>query len=158
MLQVNLPKVVLPLSIIAANTFKFLIVLGLLLIFLLLYDRSPSWTWFYVPLLLLIQGLFICGTTILLAAVVPLLPDIHSILQNGIMLLFLMSGIFFDIETIPGTAGLVFHLDPMAVVITAWRDILMYGKHPDWAWMGYVVAIGLVSLCAGFWLTRRYEK
>src|SRR5690625_4640206 len=111
MLQVSLPKVVLPLSIIAANTFKFLIILVLLLVFLLLYERSLSWSWCYLPLLLLCQGLFICGTTILLAALVPFLPDIQSLLQNGIMLLFLMSGIFFDIETIGGLPGLIFHLD-----------------------------------------------
>lgn len=158
MLQVNLPKVVLPLSIIAANTFKFLIILGLFLVFLLLYERSVGWTWFYVPLMLVCQGLFVCGTTIMLAALVPVLPDIQSILQNGIMLLFLMSGIFFDIETIGGVPGLIFHLDPMADVITAWRDILVYGTSPDWGWLSYVVAIGLVSLVIGLRLIKRYEQ
>jgi lipopolysaccharide transport system permease protein len=158
MLQVNLPKIVLPLSIIAANTFKFLITLMLLFIFLIGFGYYPTLSWLYVFPIFICQGIFIIGSTILLASLMPLLPDINSIMQNFILFMFFMSGIFFDISTKTGLVRKLFNINPMADILTAWRDALLHGQAPTWPWLGYVIILGVIFLLVGLKLMAHYEQ
>jgi lipopolysaccharide transport system permease protein len=85
---VYLPKIVFPLTNIAVNTFKFLIVIFLFLIFLIFTDIQPSLTWMLLPVLILTQLLLIMSVTCLLAALTPFFPDLRAILDNILLMLF----------------------------------------------------------------------
>jgi lipopolysaccharide transport system permease protein len=91
---VYLPKIVFPLTNIAVNTFKFLIVIFLFLIFLIFTDIQPSLTWMLLPVLILTQLLLIMSVTCLLAALMPFFPDLRAILDNILLMLFFLSGVF----------------------------------------------------------------
>lgn len=158
MAQVYLPKQFFALVVIFRNTVKFALTLVLLLAFLLLFSDPTFQTWVALPLLLFLQLLLITGVGLLLSAIVPLWPDLKMVVDNGLMLMFFLSGIFFDISRVEGLAGDVLRLNPMAIFVLEYRKCLLRGEWPDAI---QLVAIGLVSiivLLLGVKLLKRFDQ
>lgn len=143
--RVRIPKMVLPCSIILANAFKFLIILALLLIFLLLTGSQLHITWLAIFPLLICQLLFTIAAASLLAAVIPFFPDLIVFVQNGIMLLLFLSGIFFDIKELSEKAQLYLYMNPIATLITGYRQAILDGVWPDWGSIGLVFIFSLLG-------------
>lgn len=155
--QVYLPKIVFPLTNIAVNAFKFLFILILLLVFLQFTDNKPSWPWVLLPILVLVQLLLITAITCLLAAIMPFFPDLKVILNNILMMLFFLSGIFFDINTLPASIQKYLILNPMAAIITNYRFLLLNGVPPDWQQLFMIILFSCMILLLAIWLFRRYD-
>jgi lipopolysaccharide transport system permease protein len=158
MMQVNITKVFFPLEVFLRDAFKHLFVVGLLLLFLVAYPTPIHITWIALPLLLITQGLLVLGISILCAALVPFLPDLKFIISTGMTLIFFGSGIFFNIESVvlPEHRGILY-LNPMAGLISAYRDILIHGQWPDWIYLLKVFLAGLLTVWGSVALVRRYD-
>jgi lipopolysaccharide transport system permease protein len=156
--QVYLPKIIFPLTIIAINTFKFLIILILFLFFLQFTSIKPSLTWVLLPVPLVVQLLLITAITSLLAAIMPFFPDFRFILDNVLMMMLFLSGIFFDIAKMPLAIQKYFYLNPMAVLIIMYRKILIDGVLPNWQHLLGVMLFSLMVLFLAIWLFRRFDK
>lgn len=156
--QVYLPKIVFPFTAIATNTFKFLIILSLLLIFLQITSTRPSWAWFLLPVLIFTQMLLIAAVTCLLAAIMPFFPDLRVILDNILMMFFFLSGIFFDISRMPESIQGYFWLNPMATLIGMYRKLLLEGVAPDWQQLALVTAFSVLIMLLAVWLFQRFDR
>lgn len=142
MRQVYVPKIIFPLVVILTDLVKFGIVLMLLLIYLWLAGFSIGWPYLALPVLLLTQFLLIVGLTLLVAAFVPFAPDLRYLVEHSLQILFYFSGIFFSGSTIPKNYQTYFYLNPMASIIEAYRDILMYQRWPNWLALILVAVLG----------------
>ena len=129
--QVFIPKAVFPLVVILTDLFKFAVVLVILLIFLWLYGFGVNIAYLAFPFVIFVQLILITGFTFLLAGVVPFFPDFKILANHILQLLFYVSGIFFSSEIIPDKYLFYFYFNPMANIIEAYREILMYGHFPD---------------------------
>jgi lipopolysaccharide transport system permease protein len=158
MQQVYVPKIVFPTVTVVTNTVKFLFVLAPLIAFLLLNGIVPGVTWLALPVLLAIQLLFVVASTWFISAIVPFLPDIRVIMDSGLTLLFFMSGIFFDIASLPARLAAYLRLNPMAVLIESYRKVLIKGVWPDWGMLGIVVLTSVIILLISLRLHLRYDR
>jgi len=158
MQQVYVPKIVFPTVTVVTNTVKFLVVLAILLVFLLFYGVVPGMTWLILPVLLGIQLLFIVAFTWLISAIVPFIPDIRVIIDSGLTLLFFMSGIFFDLESLPSQLADYLRLNPMAILIESYRKTLVQGVSPDWYILSAVAVFSIIVLIVGFRLHMRFDR
>ena len=156
--QVYVPKYLFPLIQILSNTFKFLIVLILLLVFLLATGKKPGLTWLAIIPVFLTQLIFIIAIGFLLAAVIPFVQDLKQVVDNLLMLMMFMSGIFFNAEHIPDSMRFAFELNPMAVLIGAYRAILLDGQWPNWGHLGYSLLVSLPLLLIAGMIFRRFER
>lgn len=149
MQQVYVPKVIFPLVVILTDLVKFGLVLALLLIYLWVAGFGIGWTYLALPVLLLTQFVLIVGLTLVVAAFVPFVPDLKHLVEHSLQILFYFSGIFFSGSTIPEKYQTYFYLNPMANVIEAYRDILMYQKWPNWLALMLTAVFGLgISILA----------
>ena len=158
MRQVYVPKFMFPATVVLANTAKFLVVFLLFMAFLILYGISPSWLWLALPLVVLIQFMLVAAFASLAAAIVPFIPDFKLLIDNGLTLLFFLSGIFFDVSTLPASVQPYFYLNPMVTIIDAYRDILLAGSWPN---VGALASVGFVSvivLACAYWVMQRYDR
>lgn len=131
--QVYLPKVVFPIIALITSTLRFSIVLAVFLIFLWSNGVPITSAWFSdLPLLLLLQLSLMMGVGMIFAAVIPFVPDIKFLLDNGMMLLFFISGIFFRFESVPEQMRVYFDLNPVAILIHNYREVLITGGQADW--------------------------
>ena len=155
MQQVYLPKAILPLVVILTDLVKFGVVLGLMLIYLWSAGFGVGWSYLALPALLLSHFLLILGLTLLVAAIVPFVPDLRFLVEHLLQIVFYMSGIFFSGATIPERYQPYFYLNPMANIIEAYRDILLHHTWPNWSALAIVAALGFgISLLAYEFLTR----
>ncbi len=159
MQQVYLPKVVFPLVLVVVNTFKFGVALGFLLLFLTLNPDSTVYaTWFAMPVLILMQLLLIVSLTILVAAIVPFIPDLKLLLDNLLMLMFFLSGIFFRFQEMSPEMQRLLRFNPMLLLIEAYRAVLLNDSMPDWKPLLGITGISILCLCAGVMLFRKYDR
>lgn len=156
--QIYLPKSLLGLIQIFSNTFKFLIVLVLFLAFLMIAGRHPTLPWLALPLVMVAQLYLIIGVGLLLGAIIPFAQDLRQVVDNLLMLLMFMSGIFFNLDQVPQNMREIFELNPILLVIQAYRDILLKGQWPDLADLGYVVLVTTPLLVIALLIYRRFER
>ncbi|MBI1733473.1 MAG: ABC transporter permease [Gammaproteobacteria bacterium] len=157
--QVYLPKIVLPLVTVVSNTVKSSVIMLLLLVLLVVpFGKSPTATWLFIPVLLVMEFLLIAGAAVLVASLVPFAQDLRLLLDNALMMLFFMSGIFFDINKMPDTARQVLGFNPMAVVIDAYRSVLLRDTLPETSGLLIVLAAAALSMAAGAAILARFDR
>ncbi len=158
MSQVHVPKLIFPLVTVFSNTLKFFIILVILLVFLLFYGIWPTETWLALPLLLAIQFLLVTSFSCIMALVVPFFPDLNILIANGMTMLMFMSGVFFSIDSLEPGIQEWLYLNPMAIMIESYRNILLNGQWPDWSLLGGVVAGSAVLMALAVWMARRFDR
>ncbi len=158
MLQVYLPKYLFPAIVLVTNTLKFLIVFGLLLLYLATVEGAWGWSWAALPVLLAIQFLLIMACASLLSVVVPFLPDLKILIDNGLTLMFFMSGIFYDLARLPEQIRFYFYFNPMWTLHEAYRDVLIQGVWPNWQALAAILVVSLLGIAAALYLLARYDR
>lgn len=158
MSQVYVPKYIFPSVVLLSTTIKFLVILLIFMLFLVIYGISPSVTWVSLLAIIAIQFLFTAAVSGLVASMVPIVPDIKLILDNVLMLLFFLSGVFFDISVAPEQIQFYLMLNPVAVIIDAYRAVLLDGEWPDVQNLAVVLSLTVVALlCVGM-IFKRYDR
>jgi len=156
--QIYVPKYVFVWVSVITNFMRFIVVLALLLVFLLVYGAQPSLAWLGLVPVVLVQGLLVFGVAGIFAALVPFAEDLRILVNNGLTLMFFLSGIFFDISKAPESMMPYLYMNPMVSLIDAYRDVLLKGVWPDWGGLFLVGCFsGLLSLIA-FYLLRRFDR
>jgi homopolymeric O-antigen transport system permease protein len=156
-MQVYLPKYVLPGMVMVTNGIKFLIILSLLLLAVSL-TRGSSPAWLALPVVVFTEMLLALALSTLAAAIVPLLPDLDLVITNGLIVMMFMSGIFSDVDHLPPPLAHALALNPMVHVIRAFRTVLLEKRWPDWMALGGVALFSLLVYAMALALMRRYDR
>jgi lipopolysaccharide transport system permease protein len=160
--QVRLPLQVFPSVQILADTVKFLCILALLLIVLWCSGYPPNITYLALLPVLLVEMIFVAAATYVIAAIVPLVPDLRFVIDQLLQVLMFLSGIVFSLADMPASLRSWFELNPIVELVDAGRGILIHARWPDWFALGRVALISLVLYGFGTLLitrlTPRYVK
>jgi lipopolysaccharide transport system permease protein len=160
--QVKLPLQVFPSVQILADTVKFLCILAILLVVLWSTGYPPNIAYVALVPVLLVELIFVAACTYVVAAVVPLVPDLRFIIEQVLQVLMFLSGIVFSLDGLPPALRRWFELNPIVELVDAGRGILMRGEWPDWFALGRVALISLALYALGSLLitrlTPRYVK
>lgn len=156
--QVYLPKYILPWIVVITNSVKFLIILALLLLLAMSLGHGADATWLALPVLMLVELMLIAALASLTAAVVPLLPDLRLIIDNGITVLMFLSGIFYEVGSLPPRLQAGLRLNPMVPVIEGFRQVVMDHQWPKWGVLGWVVLASLLVYSMAFWVLKRHDR
>lgn len=157
MQQVYLSKLVFPLVSVLTDTFKFLVVMILVLAFVLISGFEVGVFYLALPVVLVVQFLLTLGLTILFAALTPFLPDLRIVLNNLIRLWFFLSGIFWDVKIFSDQMQYYLRLNPMTVIIESYRDILLYGSWPDLERLLLIGGVGVLLCIGAILVLHRYN-
>ena len=156
--QVYLPKYILAAITVSINTVKVLMIFPFLLIFLLASDIPLTIHWLAFPAIFLLQFMLVLSITSLLSAIVPFVPDLKYLIENGLLLLMFLSGVFFNIADFSPSVKVILYLNPMALLIKNYREVLLYGHWPSIFDMVYVfcwaVFIGLLA----YWALNKFDR
>jgi lipopolysaccharide transport system permease protein len=157
--QVYLPKIVLPMVTVVSNTVKASVIMALLLILLVVpFGRTPAASWLFIPALVLVEFLLIAGAAVFVASLVPFAQDLKLLLDNALVMLFFMSGIFFDINDMPDRLQQVLRYNPMAVVIDSFRSVLLRDALPPAGGMLFVLVVAAFFMIIGSVILARFDR
>lgn len=158
MLQVYLPKSVFPSIIILTDTFKFGIIFFILLSYLWLYGFPPGQAYGFLPLLLGVEFLLVTALSFLTAAITPFFPDLTIVIQHVLQVMFFVSGIFFRLDNLSPKLQFWLQFNPMAVLISAFRGILMYNTVPDIGSTLLIATGSILVINLSYILLKKFDK
>lgn len=160
--QVRLPPLVFPLIAMLSDTVKFFFIFLLLVMILWAMGYPPNAAYWALPILFLAVFLAAAGAGFVVAALVPLVPDLRFVIEQVLLVVMFLSGVIFPLDKVPEHLKWVMELNPVAVVMDDARGILMHGHLPNWIGFGKVCLIAVVLCAAGMLVVRhlapRYPK
>ena len=160
--QIYIPKYVFPVIAVLGGTARFIFVFVVLMIFLRLYGVPIRPTWAAAVPVMLVQLCLTLSLAMLVSAVTPFLPDLKVAIDNGMMLLFFISGVFFDINTASEPLRTYLLANPMAGLIREYRNVMIEGIWPDVQYLGlsllFSVIVGAMALMLLKHFDHRYGK
>lgn len=154
---IQVPKVYFPAVTTLVDTVKFGIVFLLLFLYLWASGFAPTLAYLALPLVMAVELLLLSGLALLLAGLMPLLPDLKYLAEVTLRLGFFASGILIPASLVPEQYRDLYQLNPMVNLIEAYRGILMHGDWPDWPRLVAVAIVGAALLLLAGLLIRRFE-
>jgi ABC-type polysaccharide/polyol phosphate export permease len=151
------PKSLLPGVVTCTNFLLYLCALPVLFALMAVDDLPLTRALVTLPAIWLVQGILTLGFTVLISAIGILVRDITHLMGLVMTLWFYLTPIFYDLKQVPPYLATWLALNPMAVIVSAHRDAVLYGRNPDWTELGVWAMIGLGLLAASIAMFRRLE-
>ncbi len=134
----------------------FFVNLFVLIVLLTLFGLTPSWRIIYYPLFILNLMILSLGVSLILSTVKVYLKDITQLWDLVLLLMFWINPIFFAKQKIFNMFPALLYANPLAGIIINSRDVLMYGKEPDWFLVGYNFVYAFALLGVGLLLFNKF--
>jgi len=155
-------KVVFPLELLPfTNAFASMIDkffgIGALLVVLLVFDQELYWTVLLLPLIVVLQIVFILGLTYLMAVLGTYLPDVAEIMRPIIRGMFFFTPIIWTPERLPDRLAWVVDYNPLAYLVNSYRDLILLGQLPGPQATLYFTLFSVALLAAAFALFVRLK-
>jgi lipopolysaccharide transport system permease protein len=165
--KVYFPREVLPIASVLSNGFNFLLALVVLFVALLVFQvRISPWIW-QLPIVILTQTCFILGVALFLSTLNVFYRDTMMVMDVVMLAWFFLTPVFYPIDVLPtsyqvGNVTLNIHrlmyiLNPMASLITAYRDLLYWGYHPGYDFFFRTAVTSVAILCLGYGFFLRHS-
>lgn len=156
--KVYFPRSVLPLSTVTNQLFHFLLSIPVLMLLLAAWGYYPGVQWLVgIPLLIGIQLVMLAGVVLLVASIDVFLRDLEHLVEVGLTLWFYVTPILYPLHLVQDRIGPLIHLNPMASLIQAWRDLFLENKLPSLDIWPALVFAG-VALVAGTLVFNALEE
>ncbi|MCQ1058340.1 ABC transporter permease [Photobacterium sp. ZSDE20] len=155
--QLYIPKIFFPLTHVLQDTAKQVIVFSILFVFLVFYGLEVSTTWLYIIPIFLLQSMLIVGCSLHAALIVPFIRDFSLIIPTALQFLMFCSGIFFNYKDIPEDLQGFFFINPMAVILRSYRDVLIDGTLPNFTLSLYVFILSLLLCVTAGYFYKKYD-
>jgi teichoic acid transport system permease protein len=159
--SLSFPRVLLPMSAMVAQWYKFAGLMFLALIALPLLGEMPRWSWLMMLPVIGLASLFALGIGMIAARLTVHFNDLSTLIPFITRITFYASGVFFSVDrltaALPGLAFLSW-ANPVSVYLSLARDVMISG-HPTASWMWAVGAgWGIVTLVFGFFFFWSAEE
>lgn len=155
--KILFPAEVLPTVSVLHNGVNFLLGLPIYAVF---------WLWFkptgqtlhllWLPLVILVQGIFTLGLAYLVAAITVHFRDVKDLLANLLTLWFFASPVIYSMEFISNdTLRTLLELNPMTHIIEGYHAAIFNGELIQWKRFGVTGLLAVATFLAGYWVFDR---
>jgi ABC-type polysaccharide/polyol phosphate export permease len=128
---------------------------GALLIMLLLFGRTLHPTLLYMPVIVVLQVIFILGLTYIMAVLGTFLPDVAEVMRPVIRGMFFVTPILWPPDRLPESLSWVEDYNPLAYLVNAYRDLILNGTLPGALSTLYFALFSVALFIFGFALFVR---
>jgi ABC-2 type transport system permease protein len=155
--KVAVPKEMFPLAAVAANLVNFLFSLIPLLVVILVMRVEITWAVLWVPVGVLLIGLFTLGVALALATLNVFFRDVRYFYEAGLLAWFYGTPVFYPIDVLSPRARAVLQWNPLYVLVDVFRTPIYTGLSPTPGTIvtAVVEAIGMALI--GWLVFRRYQ-
>jgi len=156
--KVVFPLEIIPVVALGAALFHSLISLGVLLVAFIFFNGFIHWTVVFLPLILLPLIILTLGISWLLAAIGVFLRDIGQTIAIVTTVLMFLSPVFYPVTAVPKEFRQLIMLNPLTFIIEQAREIIIWGRCPDWMGLGLYTVAALVVSWVGYGLFQKTRK
>ena len=155
--KVVFPVELLPFTNAVASLIDKLFGVGALLLIVLLLEQRLHWQVLLLPLIMVVQLLFILGLTYLMAVIGTYVPDMGEVLRPVIRGTFFVTPILWPPERLPENLAWIEDYNPLAYLVEAYRDLILEGTLPGGLASLYFSLFSVALFIVGFALFVRFK-
>jgi lipopolysaccharide transport system permease protein len=156
--KVVFPLEILPVIAMGATLFHSLISLGVLLTTVALFNGYLHWTAIFTPLVLLPLVIFILGLAWMLASLGVFLRDVGQTIGIFTMVMLFLSPVFYPVTALPEEFRPWLMANPLTFIIEQAREVLIWGRLPNWIGLGSYTLIAVAIAWAGYAWFQKTRK
>ncbi|MFX1296641.1 MAG: ABC transporter permease, partial [Promethearchaeota archaeon] len=154
----HLPREIFPISRVIVALINSLFDLIVLFIFMVIFGVSFQILCLFIPLLLLLETIFILGVSFILATQYVKWRDLNVIWTIVVSMLFWLVPAVYPISNVPSNYQLIYKLNPLTLLIINLRDVILYERIPSFINLLYLTLSSLFLLGFGIFLFNRGKK
>jgi ABC-type polysaccharide/polyol phosphate export systems, permease component len=148
--KIYFPREVLPVSFVISQFVNMLLTFIIIFIVVLFSGVGLNFiALLYLPAIMLIEFVLALGIAMLSSALTVYFRDLEYILGIIGMVWMYLTPVMYSQESIPKEILPIFKCNPMAPIITAYRDILYYKKTPEMNTLLEAIFMGLLVVFIG---------
>ena len=131
--KINVSKTLFPMALVQESLYRQAAVFSLLFAVLLVFGYPVNTVWFWLLPLILVNYLMIVACALIAASMVCVVRDFTKLVPLAMTFLLFTLGIFWDVHGLddPQKTEIVLVLNPLAFILDAYRQVLMYQTSPD---------------------------
>ncbi len=153
--QPGFPTAMLPNVTIASHLIHYLITLPILFGLMVVSDVAITATVLWLPLIIALQYMLTLALGYFAAYLHVTFRDTQYLLGIALMLGFFMTPILYEQSIVPDAYQPIYHVNPMADIIDAYRAVLLQGTAPDFSSLGLVAGASAIVLVISYRLFRK---
>ena len=111
-----------------------------------------------LPLIMIIELILCLGICFLVSSISVYFRDMAHMMGIMIMAWQFLTPIMYSIDAVPENLRGLFYANPMTFVSIAYRDILYYGRVPEFATLGTSLLVGIVLLVVGYLVFGKLKR
>jgi lipopolysaccharide transport system permease protein len=153
--KVVFPIETLPMVLVITAIFHAAISMGVLLLAMLFFNGHLPWTTFFFPVVLAPLVVLALGLSWILSSLGVFVRDVGQTISIFTMTLMFLSPVFYPISSVPAAFRDLLLLNPLTFIIEQSRDVLIWGKPPDWIGLfGYLCVSMLIAYAGYMWFQK----
>ncbi|MFQ5786773.1 MAG: ABC transporter permease [Thermodesulfobacteriota bacterium] len=152
--KIYFPREIFPIASILAAFVDFCIAAVIFLAILIFYKVNLTLSAFYIIPILLIQILLTLAVSLFASAVNVYYRDVKYALPFLIQLCMYLSPVIYPVSSVPDRFKSLYMLNPMAPIISGYRNVLLKGTSPDFHYIGISALVTVILL----FLSYKYFK
>lgn len=157
--QIYFPREILVLVKLGESLVDLSFVFVVTLLINLVVGVFPNINYVYLPLLLLIQLMLMMGITFFNSYLTVLVRDLQQLTTVFLQMMFYLTPVMYPIDILsPRLAELVLFLNPMASLINAYRDVMLYNRPPDFVSLYFPIVLAGVLFYSGYMFFKANER
>jgi homopolymeric O-antigen transport system permease protein len=148
--QIYFPREIIVLSALGEALVDAFFMFAAMLVIDAIVGVLPNGMFVVLPVLLLIQVAFMLGLMFIVSWLSVIVRDIPQLISVLLQILFYLSPIIYPVSIIPHRFQFLVNLNPIALLVQAYRDVIVYNRQPDWFSLVYPAALGVTLLIFGY--------
>ena len=149
--KVYFPREILVLSTLLAKTFDFFLSFLIFIILMIFFKLSFTPFILFFFLIFLIEFFFVYSLALILSSLNLYYRDVQYLFNLVITLWFYLTPVIYAVDFFPEKYRIIFQLNPMAVFIDGYRQVLLGGDFPKWS----SLLIGILSSLILFFIAKK---
>ncbi|TWT33784.1 Teichoic acid translocation permease protein TagG [Posidoniimonas corsicana] len=156
--KVYFPRILMPLSAVAAKLVDFTIAMVCLALLMAAFQHLPPWQCVFVPLLVVLMVVTAAAVSIWLTALAIQYRDIKHAMTFVVQLAMYASPVVYPTSLIPDQYRLLYAINPMVGVIEGFRAGLLGTQPMPWSLIAIGAAVASALLLTGLAYFRSKER
>lgn len=156
--RVPVPRQIFPIASVLSNCLHLIIQVGLLLFAVLVFGRGINRYWWWLPVIWVLEILFVLGLTLIFAAFNVYVRDMRYVVESANTVLFWLVPVFYSFSLIPNRFHEIYQWNPVAAVVLMIRTVLLDGKPPLLHTLSLLTIVSVGMLATGMLLFLKMAK
>lgn len=155
MKKMRFPRITLPAIVVGSSLLNNLLLFVAVLVVFAILGQVPSLQMFWLAPLTLVVVALAVGIGLSLGVLNVFVRDIGQVVPIVLQVWFWFTPIVYPIRIVPEEFRGFLEANPMYPIVSAYHDILVYGRAPDLQQVSIITAVALALMLLGLFIFRR---